>query len=374
MSTFGEEPARGLAVKTDLELTPRDPSSRSDRAIKRDRVREIADARGPGCSVLLTSAAAVSWYLDGARVDVAPGAAPLAAVLVAPTEDRVHVFSNEVDRLVTEQLLPDSSLHVVRWDRPLVDAQTAALSIVEHTVVDELRAARASLLPGELSRYRALTGQTAAVVTRVLSSVEPTTSELELAAVVARELIEIGADPQVLLVAGESRLAYRHPVPTTALLGQRAMVVVCARRHGMIANLTRWVRFAPSTSEQVDREAQIVEVEAEFFRGTVPGARLDGVLVSGIAGYEIFGFGNDEWTRHHQGGPTGYLGRDPRATQFTNDLVVHNQVFAWNPSAFGVKVEDTVLLGANGIVPLTVDPNWPTVSVRGRQRPAVLER
>ena len=48
--------------------------------------------------------------------------------------------------------------------------------------------------------------------------------------------------------------------------------------------------------------------------------------------------------------------------------------FAWNPSAPGVKVEDTMLLGEHGFEVLSVDERWPTVTVAGLKRPAVLER
>ncbi len=47
-----------------------------------------------------------------------------------------------------------------------------------------------------------------------------------------------------------------------------------------------------------------------------------------------------------------------------------HHAFAWNPSAPGVKVEDTVLTTSAGIEVLTVDPRWPTVRVGALDRPA----
>ena len=60
----------------------------------------------------------------------------------------------------------------------------------------------------------------------------------------AQALVERGADAVVLLVAGQGRLPHhRHPLPTVEPLGRLAMVVVCARRQGLIASLTRFVSF-----------------------------------------------------------------------------------------------------------------------------------
>jgi hypothetical protein len=45
---------------------------------------------------------------------------------------------------------------------------------------------------------------------------------------------------------------------------------------------------------------------------------------------------------------------------------------AWNPSLPGTKLEDTVVVTPDGLETLTVDPDWPTVTVDGRARPDVL--
>jgi Xaa-Pro aminopeptidase len=47
--------------------------------------------------------------------------------------------------------------------------------------------------------------------------------------------------------------------------------------------------------------------------------------------------------------------------------------FAFNPSFAGMKVEDTFLLGANGLENLTLDANWPATTIQGRARPVWLE-
>lgn len=151
------------------------------------------------------------------------------------------------------------------------------------------------------------------------------------------------------------------------------MLVVCARRHGLIANATRWVGFAPLKSGAAERFTRIREVEAAFLHATRPGREVRHVLADGIASYAQHGFAPREWTRHHQGGPTGYFGRDPAATPVVTDTVVLHQAFAWNPSGPGTKCEDTVLLTEAGIECLTVDEEWPTVRTSsGADRPDVM--
>ncbi|WP_243076704.1 Xaa-Pro peptidase family protein [Microbacterium sp. SS28] len=321
---------------------------------------------------MLTSHEAVSWYLEGIRSHVSLAGPPVLAVRVDAGGDTLFVADNEADRLVAEELLPSDASRIVRvpWLTPPAEA-AAQIGAAggEASVAPALRAARASLLPAERDRYRSLCRDAAEAMTDAAALLRPEMTERVAAAELAEGLVARGIDPLVILVAGESRVAHRHPLPTAAVLGRRAMLVACGRRHGLIANVTRWVGASgPSRLEGPAPEA-ILEVETAFLDATRPGARLDEVFAAGTAGYAAAGFDADEWRRHHQGGPTGYAGRDPRATPATADLVQENHAFAWNPSAPGVKVEDTVLVSSAGVEVLTVDPRWPTVRVGALDRP-----
>ena len=203
------------------------------------------------------------------------------------------------------------------------------------------------------------------IMTDVLSTARPDTTEFELVSALAARVVAAGAEPLVLLCNGSSRSDFRHPLATHAPLGRRAMAVICARRDGLVANLTRWVRFDAGTPEELDAEARIAAVEADIFDATVPGARLDRVFDEIKAAYVRHGFGAEQWEQHHQGGPAGYAGRDPRVTASATDSVVPNQPFTWNPSGPGVKIEDTVQLTESGVKVLTVDDRWPATTVNG---------
>jgi Xaa-Pro aminopeptidase len=343
----------------------------SDRLEKRRRVLEILD-RQQQESLLLSSPAALAWYLDGARVQVNPVGDPVLAVRVARDGDHAFVFENEMERMVAEELPPDLAVRSVPWFESL--ESVAGAKLPESAVAQELRDARRSLLPGELARYATLGEETAVVVTDVLTAVRSEASERDLAADLSSALVAIGAEVLVVLVGGDLRHGYRHPLPTSARLGRRSMVVVCARRRGLIANLTRWLVFGSPSADELDRQRRIAQVEAEAFSATARGGSLASVVSEIERAYPRHGFDTEEWRRHHQGGPTGYVGRDPRASPNTFDQIAPNQAFAWNPSARGTKVEDTVVLAEDGIRVLTFDPRWPSMVVAGRERPTALVR
>jgi Xaa-Pro aminopeptidase len=337
----------------------------TDRPAKIERLRQILADTGKR-SIALTSAESLSWLLDGARVSVPFGGAPvLAAIVDAEGQLSLTGFANEVDRLRSEEV--DLEVEAVPWFGSLVDPD--ADHLIEADALPALRAARAELLPLERARYVTFGSELAASVTAVLLEATPGMTERELAARLAHAVVSVGADPVVLLVAGHDRLRHRHPLPTTGALGARAMVVVGAKRHGLIINFTRWVAIDPSLSEV---DIAVLEVEADAFAATRPGRSLADVLTDIAASYERHGLGPDEWRCHHQGGPTGYVGRDPRATPTAIDVVRPGQAWAWNPTAPAAKVEDTVLIDDGVVTVLSRDPAWPTTVVRGIPRPLPL--
>lgn len=235
-----------------------------------------------------------------------------------------------------------------------------------------LVAARRRLMPDEAKRLRAVSVDAASALTRVLLDARPDMTETQLAAMVAEEVAE-RATPIVVLVGGARRLPlYRHPTPREGEpLGARAMVVVCARRHGLVANLTRLAYFREPTDTEQATSAAVADVEAAAFAASVPGATL-GEVYRAIAGaYAAAGFAGAE-ADHHQGGLAGYRSREEVATPASATPIAAGSALAWNPSLPGAKMEDTVLVTGEGLEILTVDPAWPTVTVAGRRRPDVL--
>lgn len=371
-------------MPSELEFTIPNPSASSDGSeehrAKRQRVLSLLDRAGLE-SVALTSQPSLAWYLEGARTHVSLAAAPIAAVVVSRDHDRVHVTSNESHRLATEELPSWAELVEHPWHGNVVAAaEGEALSSGGAREADldaDLRYARQELLPIEAERFRELGFDVAALLTRLLETASPSQSELSLAAQLSSGIVELGAEPVVVLVGGESRRLDRHPLPTRAPLGRRAMVVACARRRGLILNATRWVRFGTRSEEERDADLRILRVEAAFLEASRPGGSLATAFAAGTRAYALNGFAETEWEQHHQGGIAGYAGRDPRAAPGIDVALGTGVAFAWNPTAVGCKVEDTILRTDAGLDVLSADPAWPTVSsnVGGLliPRPDVLE-
>lgn len=134
--------------------------------------------------------------------------------------------------------------------------------------------------------------------------------------------------------------------------------------------MTRIVSFGPPPGELRRRAEQAAEVDAAVLAAARPGATL-GELFDVLRGaYAGFGLPN-EWRRHHQGGLTGYKGREVFATPGDGTVLPATCAVAFNPSVTGGgKSEDTVVVSAAGIEVLTATPSLPTL---GNGRPAIVE-
>jgi hypothetical protein len=346
-----------------------------ERAEKPARVRALLE--GDGDSIALRDPANLAWYLDGARVHVVGGVSDaICEVTVTVDGEELRTTAIEAPRLAAEELGAGAPpLRAQPWWAPLgPDAGASDRPRPgERDVAAGLVAARSALLPEEVERLRALCRETAAAAGAALKAAGSGESEFALAGRAARELLDRGIDPIVLLVAGEARLPlHRHPLPTATPLGARAMLVVCGRRHGLICSVTRMRAWTPLRPAERATYDGLLAVEAAAVDATRPGQRIGDVVSAIAAAYPAGGFAADEWHQHHQGGPTGYAPRDYLATPASDALVADPQAFAWNPSAGGFKVEDTVLATAAGLEILSPDPEWPAVSVAGRERPDVL--
>ena len=125
------------------------------------------------------------------------------------------------------------------------------------------------------------------------------------------------------------------------------MVALTGRRHGLHVSLTRMVSFGPPDSDLAARHRAVVAVDSRLILESKAGSTLGEVMGKGIEQYSSEGFPR-EWEMHHQGGLTGYAGREIFAIPSSQFRLKHNQVLTWNPSVTGTKSEDTVLLTENG--------------------------
>ena len=348
---------------------------------KRARIKAFLQSRGLE-AVVLRKGANVAWIIGG-RAHI-PTTLELSCMDVIVYSDRIVVVTNKIEapRLQAEELSGDEELIVVNWfesrDAQLPKGPTIGTDGADSdrvNILADIENLRRSLNIHEVDRLKSIGHDASEALTSALSIIEPGDSEVDVASEIAEQLWQRDLEPVVLLVAGENRISkFRHPLPTTETIGKTAMGVICARRKGLIASVTRIVYFGEIPRAMNDTYLQLLEVERAFLDHTRPGVTLGEAFKKGEVAYALHGFEKDEWTNHHQGGPTGYLPRDFPAHEKSTQLIGPNNAIAWNPSGQGLKVEDTLITSDSSFEFITLSQGWPTVNVGGRTRPALLSR
>jgi len=348
-------------------------SRNSESAEKQRRIDAFLD-RGGYDAVLLARLENFSWFGCGAdcHVNLAQETG-VGALLVR--RDRKTLITNNVERprLLEEELAGQGfQEHVSLWAEDALAPAVARLAPGEKVAADiplpgvtacpdEIAPLRYSLTPEEVERCRAVGADVGAAIGAACMDLEPGMAEHEAAAALAGQHFRRGLTPIVVLVAADERLLkYRHPIPTDNTIERTVMLVVCARRCGLVVSATRIVSFGPVGAELRKKHDAVAHVDAAFISATRTGARIGDVFKAGLDAYAAQGFAV-EWKLHHQGGPAGYLPREYRATVDTDDEVLPNQAFAWNPSIAGTKSEDTIIATAEGPEIISASPGFPTV-------------
>lgn len=250
-------------------------------------------------------------------------------------------------------------------DRPTQTESSLPQSLIRH---------RRVMLPSEVERYRQVGQLASEAMTEVLSEAQPTWTEYQLAGAGAQALWARGLHPILMLAAGEHRLPYRHPLPSGEAIRRQAMLIFCARGHGLIVSLTRFVCFGHLSDEDRKLHHSIAEIEAVALNHSQSGTPLNRVYEALAKAYEQQGYPK-AIREHHQGGTAGYGAREVVATPETNDRLAANMVLAWNPSISGAKIEDTFVLNPdNSLENLSFDPKFPYIEVEGWLRAVPLER
>jgi Xaa-Pro aminopeptidase len=308
----------------------------------------------------------VRWLLCGRGRPVSAGASPYTVVV---DEERAHVLYQDIEasRVAAEERWEELGYEPVAyaWFEPPPD-------LAADSCLDELRR---SLGPEELARYRAAGSDAADAFVEALDALRPALSELGAARELAGPLVGRGFTTPVVLVGGERRApVHRHPLPTRERLGRFALLAVTAEREGLHVSLTRVVSFGAPPRELERAVRAAAEVDAAVLGASQPGATLGELFDVLARAYEEQGF-PDEWRRHHQGGLTGYRGREVFAVPGDPTRLPEACAVAWNPSVTGGgKSEDTALVTSAGVEVVTRTPSLPELeTAAGLPRPAIVE-
>jgi len=324
----------------------------------------------------------LAWAIAG-RVHV-PTTIDAACFDLIITQDSATAITNVVEapRLIAEELPAEVLVKSIKWsenrDQLLPTGAKVGADQPGGDRIDlgtEVEIIRASLIESDLTRFQEICFDAAIALGAALRQVQSTDREVDVAGLITHSLWQADLEIAFLGVAGQDRVQkFRHPLPTNSEIGNRVSASICAKRKGLIASVTRIVTFGEVTTSMVHEYESIFRVEAALLDATVVGKPFSDPINAAILAYPAQGFAPDEWTKHHQGGPSGFLPRDWPANQTSTRLIAHNQPIAWNPTGKGWKAEDTVVATNSGVKVLSNDPDWPTFEVNGRTRAFLLQK
>jgi antitoxin VapB len=360
----------------------------SELEIKLQRVQDLL-RKHQAEALLLNRVSSFAWATCGAASYINTASTEgVGSLLITPAGRYLITNNIEAPRFELEEQLAAQGweFRVAVWheDNPAVADLTRGLKLAADGpypgAIDlsaEMARLRASLLPEEGERYRAVSRLCAEAMNAAIRAVRPGMAEYAIAALLDQATFARGVQPIVNLIATDDRIFnFRHPLPTGKQLEKYAMLVLCGRKHGLITSVTRLVRFGRLPEDLRRKMVATASVDAAFIAATRPGRALSEVFQRATEAYALTGFAN-EWHLHHQGGPAGYEPRELVATPASAEIVASGQVYAWNPSITGTKSEDTILVGPGSNEVLSAIPDWPMLIVEADgqniPRPAILE-
>ena len=330
----------------------------------------------------------VAWLCGGRGNRVVVGSTTGACGVVVGANGAWLVCANNEAARLRAEVFADLPLPVVttQWyDLPLWRAARRLLPSHPHWAADVpvpgasdaealLGPLRQRLGEADSARYRALGADAAEALETALLETGPAWTELEVAGAIAAALKAREVEAAVLLVGGNERASrYRHLVPTGVAVGGGVLASITAVRHGLHASCTRAVSFGSPPDEVLAAHAAAVAVDRTYLNASRPGARLGDILGAGEKAYAAAGY-YDDWKEHHQGGTTGYAGREVFAVPGSDYTIDARMAAAWNPTLPGGKSEDTVLIRDDGVELLTTWPGspWPEDSAEDFGRAGIL--
>jgi Xaa-Pro dipeptidase len=303
--------------------------------------------------VIVETQMAFSW-LTGGRGFIGM-ASEMACGSLIISMDKVYLITNNIERprLSAEEIEGLSDLIEIKsfpwynWSEKealLKEVLNGGKFLTDVQLGQKFNALRSQLSDFEIDRYAILGKSSAEVVEGICKTILSGVSEFEIAGKVSEGLWKLGIEPITVMVAFDERLnSFRHPIPTDNRLKKYGMIVICARRWGLVVSLTRIISLGSISEEVKNKHRAVADIDACFIENTRPGIKVKDIFEKAVNMYGKTGFGA-EWMLHHQGGATGYGARTYIANANSQETVLLKQAFAWNPSIAGTKSEDTIIV------------------------------
>lgn len=359
---------------------------------KVQRVRELLVRTGLK-GILLKSQANFSWITSGGlNVVTISDIQGIASILI--TAESAYFISNNIElpRMHDEESLGELGFEPVVFEWFSDQESEAVANIVPPKQVGcdcpvsdyrylekEIRELRYVLLPPEIDRYLWLGEKASSALEKVLSEfVQPGMKESEVVGELSKTLWKNRIDSVCYQSAADERaFRYRHAIPTERSIERYLMLNVNARKWGLITTVTRSAHFGKIDPGLAKQYLDNTYIECGMIAFSRPGTLLRDIFARTCKLYEDFGYAG-EWKNHHQGGAQGYCNRDYLMKPDSEEQVLENQCFCWNPSISGTKSEDAIITQKRGHLFITRPMVFPTVKIELEgltfKRPALLER
>jgi len=336
---------------------------------KVDKIRKILSESNFD-AIEITSQANFS-YISGGRGFIGLASTVACGSLLITQEKVVLISENiEIDRLYNEQLdaHPQVEKQSFPWDKPqkralIMEELTKNLRLAsENDLAAELFSIRTVMTPYDIDQMKQLSLESASILENICKTLTPGMTEYELAGQISKALWEQNIEPITILIGFDERaLSYRHPVMNGAKLKNYALIGICARRNGLITSISRDV-LIEADKAMMEKHTKCAYVNAAFLDNLEIGSTLGQVYQKAVAVYAKEGYPGEE-KFHHQGGLTGFIPRELKAMSESMHRIRENELYAFNPTLQGAKVEDTVLVTKEGIVNLTDTGNYTYVDI-----------
>lgn len=353
---------------------------------KTERLASVLNEKGLD-GVLLNGQHNFAWITAGGSNGIDLSRENGAATVLVTKDQKRYVISNNIEgrRLAAEEVDPAYFEPIeFSWQNErsgLESALSAGRELAGERIASDiplfpdtpaiepaLAQCRYRLTEPEIERSRELGRDASLAMEDVILATKPGETETEIANRLRYALGRQNMASVVTLVAADERIGrYRHPLPTGNRLEKVLLLVTCAKRHGLIVSLSRMVSFGRVSDDLKLRTEAAASVNAVLLDATRESVAGKAIYEAAKTAYTNAGFVG-EIDLHHQGGAAGYKTREWVIHPESRDVVQNRQLFAYNPSITGTKVEDTVITGDSGIESITGSETFPRIEtvVNGR--------
>jgi antitoxin VapB len=355
----------------------------SEIEIKTERLRKMLARENLG-GVLMNAQHNFAWLTGGKSNGINLSSENGACFLLVRGDGKRFVLANNIEmtRLLTEEIdAADFEPIEFSWQEEKASgnfifekaksllpqnagiASDLSLNSSVRSIENLIARCRFELTDEEIVRYRKLGKDAGAAVGNLFENLKTGETEMEIAGKVRDTLAADDIYPVVTLIGADARIEnFRHPLPTANVWEKVLLIAVCARREGLIANLTRIAcvgKIPDDLRRKTEATAYVFAKLLSETRAGASGAKLYETAAEAYAEKDFAG----EINRHHQGGATGYKTRDWTAHPANAEVVFNNQAFAWNPSVTGTKTEETCIVFSDRIETITQSPDFPRIAI-----------